>query len=167
MSRFCYMAVLSILLVSASVAAVALQTGEAAPAFKLLDQFGKTWELSQLNGSVVVLVVADRDSGRAMGPWYDHLKNDYANRTQLLGLLELRGVPGIGRGIARSKIRKETKDPLMVDFNGSTAKAYLVSSKHPVVVVIDKTGVVRAIEQTEYTDKAYKSISSAIDKALK
>lgn len=147
--------------------AMALQTGEKAPDFKLNDQFGKTWDLSSLSGSVVVVVAANRDSGRAMGPWVDNLKKKYGGKIQLLGLMDLHTIPGIGRGIAKSRIRKETSDPLMLDFNGSTAKAYDVSSKVPVVAVIDQNAVVKAVQKNEYSADRFKSITNAIDAALK
>jgi peroxiredoxin len=146
---------------------MALQTGEKAPDFKLNDQFGKTWDLSNLSGSVVVVVVANRDSGRAMGPWVDNLKKKYGDKIQLLGLMDLHTIPGIGRGIAKSRIRKETSDPLMLDFNGSTAKAYDVSSKIPVVVVIDKNAVVKAVQKNEYSADRFKGVSNTIDTLLK
>ncbi len=167
MTHFRTAAALGAALVLAS-AALALQTGDSAPPFKLADQFGKVWDSSTvLDNNVVVIVAADRESGRAMGPWVENLKKDYGKRVQLLGLLQLRGIPGIGRGIARSKIRKETKDPLMIDFNGDTGKAYDVSSQYPVVVVIDKSGNVSDIEKTEHNAKAYKATCAAIDKALR
>ncbi|MCL5104124.1 MAG: peroxiredoxin family protein [Armatimonadetes bacterium] len=145
----------------------ALGPGETAPPFNLQDQFGKTWNLSSLNNTVIVLIVANRDSGRAMGPWVDNLKTKYGKRIQILGLMDLHTVPGIGRGIARSRIRSETKDPLMLDFNGSTAKAYSVSGKYPVAVVIDKGLHIREVQKTNYTDDAFKAITAAVDEALK
>lgn len=148
-------------------AALALQTGQPAPSFKLADQFGKNWDLAGLRNNVVVIVAANRDSGRAMDPWVGNLKDRYGNRIKLLGLIELKGVPGIARGMARSRIRKETKDPLMIDFDGSTGRAYMVSSRHPVVVVIDKSGIVREVERDGYSDQALRSVTEAVDKALK
>ncbi|MCL5102818.1 MAG: hypothetical protein M1133_01715 [Armatimonadetes bacterium] len=157
-------AVISVLALSG--VAWALQVGESAPPFSISDQFGKTWALTGLKNTVIVLLVADRDSGRALGPWMDNLKSKYGIRIQALGLLDLHTVPGIGRGIARSRVRRETKDPLMLDFNGSTAKAYTVSSKYPVVVVIDKNSHVRAVQPSAYSADAFKPIAAAIDAAL-
>ncbi len=145
----------------------ALQTGSRAPDFGLKDQFDKSWTLSALTGTVTVLVAADTDSGRAMGPWVDALKQKYAGKAQILGLLDLHTVPGIGRGIARSRIRRETKDPLMLDFSGNIGRAYGVSSKAPTVVVIDKTGVVRAIARSAYDQTAFSDVATAVDRALK
>ena len=102
-----------------------------------------------------------------MGPWVDNLKSKYGGRIQVLGLLDMHTVPGIGRGIARSRVRSETKDPLMLDFNGSTAKAYLVSSKYPVAVVIDRGSRVRAIQPSAFSADAFKPVSAANDTALK
>lgn len=167
MTKIASIAVLVVAISAIGAAAWALQSGDAAPPFKLADQFGKTWELSALKNSVVVVVAADRDSGRAMGPWVDKLKQKYGVKIQLLGLMDLHGLPGLFRGIATSRIKRETKDPLMIDFDGGTSKAYQVSSKYPVVVVIDKSGTVRDIEKTNYTDAAFGSTTAAVDKAFK
>ncbi len=90
------LAVLAILALGAG-SCSALQTGDQAPAFKLSEQFGKTWELAKLKGNVVVVVAANRDSGRMMAPWIDNLKPRYTGKVTLLGLMELRGIPGIFR----------------------------------------------------------------------
>jgi predicted transcriptional regulator len=146
---------------------LAVQTGQHAPGFELPDQFNKKWKLDDLKGKVVVVVVANRNSGKAMAPWVDKLKASYADKIQLLGLLDLHDIPGIGRGMAKSRIRKETKDPMMLDFKGNTAKAHEVTSKCPVTVVIDKAGVAKAIQKTNCTPDALRSITDAIDAAIK
>ena len=81
--------------------------------------------------------------------------------------MDLHTVPGIGRGIARSRIRGETKDRLMLDFDGATARAYSVNSKYPVVVVIDKNGVVQSVQKSVFTNDAFSATTAAIDKSLK
>lgn len=146
---------------------LAMQTGQRAPGFELSDQFNKKWKLNDLKGKVVVLIVANRNSGKAMGPWVDKLKAGYADKIQLLGLLDLHDIPGIGRGMAKSRIRKETQEPMMLDFKGNTAKEHEVTSKCPVTVVIDKSGVTKAVQKTSCNPDALKSITDAIDAALK
>lgn len=158
---------LVVILVAPGFAQPTLQVGNRAPDFSLKDQFDKSWSLSNLAGSVTVLVGADSDSGRAMGPWVDTLKARFSGKAQILGLLDLHTVPGIGRGIARSRIRKETKDPLMLDFSGTVSRTYGISSKVPTVVVIDKTGVVKAIARSAYSQAEFNDIASAVDKSLK
>lgn len=144
----------------------ALQVGNPAPNFNLKDQFDRTWNLNSLRGQVVLLVVADKDSGRLMDPWFSNLKMRYAGKAQIIGLLDLHGVPGIGRGIARSRIRKETSDPMILDFGGSVGRTYGANSKVPVVVVIDKGGIVRGIARTTYNSVAYANIVKPADAAL-
>lgn len=146
--------------------AFATAVGENAPPFDLKDQFGKQWKLADLKDQVTVIVAANPKSGKAMGPWVDNLKLKYAGKIHLLGLMDLHTVPWIGRGIAKSRIKKETSDPLMLDFNGDTSKNYLVSDKYPVVVVIDKNGVVRALRQTDYSREVFEATIEVIDKAL-
>jgi len=150
-----------------SIAASALTVGKSAAKFDLEDQCGKNWKLAELKGSVVVVLTADQESGRLMGPWMDSLKSCYGSKIQVLGLLDLHTVPAIGRWIARSQIKKETKDPLMLDFYGDTAKEYSVSSKHPVFTVIDKNGIVRSVQKSEFTKRGFAKTKSVIDKALK
>ncbi|MCX6346024.1 MAG: hypothetical protein NT018_13290 [Armatimonadetes bacterium] len=168
MLRFYLLGALVVIMVgAAAVGALALGVGENAPAFKIEDQFGKTWDSAALKGNVVVVIVANRDSGRAMDPWVSNLKSNYGSKIQLLGLLDLHTIPGIVRGIARARIRKETSDPLMLDFGGKIAGSYLVSDNYPVVVVIDKSLVVKGLQKTQYNQSAYGNITDAIDAALK
>lgn len=156
-----------LLLCTPSLGAQSLELGKPAPHFRLTDQFGKTWDLGDLKNEVVVVVAANRQSGRTMGPWVENLKKDYGNRIRVLGLVHVSGVPGFARGIARSKIRKETSDPVMVDFSGTTAKDYQVCNDYPVVVVIDRNTIVRNVQKTEYNAKAYKSVRESVENALK
>lgn len=150
------------------VAAIAeVKVGQNAPGFQLGDQFNKTWKHTDLKGKVVVLIVADKHSGRAMGPWVEKLKAQYPNKIQILGMLDLHSVPGIGRGIAKKRIRNETKEPMMLDFQGKTAKAHEVTSTCPVVIVMDKDGVAKACQKSSCTPAAYKSVTDAVDAALK
>lgn len=157
-------AIALVCLISSSV--WALDVGQAAPGFKLADQFGKVWDVSALKGSVVVVIAADKHSGRGMDPWVKGLKEKYGSKIVLLGLLDLRDVPGIGRGIARYRIRRETSDPLMLDFKGNVADDYLVNSRNPIVVVIGKNLAVKAVAKSGYSESGYASIASAIDAAL-
>jgi predicted transcriptional regulator len=158
-------AVLSVLLLSAAV--MGLQTGKNAPNFNLKDQFDKTWNLSGLKNKVVVVVAANRDSGESMGPWVDKLKSRYGNKIQILGLLDLHDIPGIGRGIAKSRIKKETRDPMMLDFKGDTGKAYEVSDNYPVVVCVDRKSQVRSAQKALWNQNAWKVTINSIDAALK
>ena len=158
---------MAVLVLAFAASVMAVNNGEKAPAFDMKDQFGKVWNLSNLRGNVMIVITANPDSGRLMGPWMDNLKTRYAGKVQIIGLMDLHTVPGIGRGFARSRIRKETNDPLMLDFNGSVAKAYSVSDKYPVVTVIDKSGVVRAVQKSTFSQNGFTDITNAVDKALK
>ena len=164
---FLLTAVLVALLLVPAFAADKVAVGTSAPDFDLKDQFGKEWSLSGLSGKVTVLVAANSDSGRAMGPWVDGLKSRYSNKIQILGLLDLHTVPGIGRGIAKGRIKSETKDPMMLDFSGSIGRAYGVSDKYPAVVVIGKDSTVKAVVRRAYDQSSFDTITAAVDKALK
>lgn len=155
------------LVLSMALGAFAIETGKSAPDFSLKDQFGKAWSLDGMKGKVTVVIVANPKSGESMGPWVDNLNTTYGNKIEVLGMLDLQSVPGIGRGIAKIRIRRETKEPMMLDFSGDITKSYGVSDDYPVVVVIDKNSVAISIQKVKYSSKAFDSTSAAIDKALK
>lgn len=167
MSKLRLASVIALLLVALALPVLALQKGQQAPNFQLKDQFGKIWKLSDLKGKVVILVAADQHSGESMGPWVEKLKKRYGGKAQILGLLGLQDIPSVGRGIAKSRIKDETNDPLMLDFDGKTAKSYEVSSKQCCVVCIDKNSVVRHVSKSICSDGAWKSASAAIDAVVK
>jgi len=156
----------AVLALSLAVAALALAPGESAPDFRLTDQFGKTWSLSGQRGNITVVVAATQKSGRAMGPWVDNIKSRFSGRAQTLGLLDLHTVPGMFRGVARSRIRKETSDPLMIDFDGAIARKYGAADKAPAVAVIDKAGRIAAVHQGDYSPEAFERIAQAVEAAM-
>jgi predicted transcriptional regulator len=147
--------------------AAGLSVGSPAPAFDLKDQFDRTWRLADLNGKIVVLMVADQHSGQAMRPWGDNLSPTYGSKIQLLGLLDLHTYSRFLRGIVAARIRNETNKPMLLDFDGMVGAAYEASSRYPVIVVIDRQGVVRGIQRSTFTREAFAAVREAIDAALK
>ncbi|HEV8354460.1 MAG TPA: hypothetical protein VGR24_09760 [bacterium] len=157
---------LSILLLAAPVAA--LTVGTPAPPFDLNDQFDRPWRLSSLRGRVVVLMAADQHSGEMMRPWGDILSPAYGGNIQLLGLLNLHTYPRFLRGLVAARIRSETDrgKPMLLDFEGSVGAAYEVSSRYPVIVIIDRRGVIRGIQKSVVTKEALARAREAIDAAI-
>ncbi len=156
---------ISVLLVV--VPAAGLTVGSSAPPFELKDQFDHVWRLADLKGKVVVLMAADQHSGQMMRPWGDNLSPAYGSKIQLLGMLDLHTYSRFLRGIAAATIRSETDKPMMLDFDGTVGSAYEVSSHYPVIVVIDRQGIVRGIQRTAFTKEAFAAAREAIDTALK
>ncbi|MGH2349772.1 MAG: peroxiredoxin family protein [bacterium] len=149
------------------VAPAGLSVGAPAPAFDLKDQFDRAWRLADLKGKIVVLMVADQNSGQALRPWGDNLSPAYGSKIQLLGLLDLHTYARFLRGIVASRIRNETDKPMLLDFDGTVGGAYEASSRSPVIVVIDRQGTVRGIQKTPFTREAFAAVREAIDTALK
>ena len=161
------LAAISILLAVAIIAApaLALDPGENAPVFDLEDQFDKPWSLTALKGNVVVLIAATPKSGEAMDPWVSSLNEKYGTGIKLVGMMDLHRLPGIIRSVAKSRIKKETQQPLMLDFSGSASKAYGANDKNPVVVVIDKDSKVQAVAGS-HSEEGLASVTTVIDKLL-
>ncbi|HEY3246751.1 MAG TPA: redoxin domain-containing protein [bacterium] len=161
------LAVLVVCIMLVGVAAPDLSVGTPAPPFDLKDQFDHAWRLADLKGRVVVLMAADQHSGQQMRPWGDNLSPAYGGKIQLLGLLDLHTYPRFLRGVVAATIRSETDKPMMLDFEGAIGSAYEVSSRYPVVVVIDRQGIVRGVYKTTFTKDAFAAAREAIDMAVK
>lgn len=144
-----------------------LNIGSPAPAFDLKDQFDRVWRLADLRGKVVVLMAADQHSGQGMRPWGDNLSDTFGTQIQLLGLLDLHTYPSFLRIFVAARIRSETGKPMLLDFSGAVGAAYEVSSRYPVIVVIDRQGMVQGIYKTTFTREAFAGAREAIEAALK
>lgn len=147
--------------------AAALTVGSPAPPFDLKDQFDRPWRMTDLRGRVVVLMAADQHSGQGMRPWGDNLSEAFGTKIQLLGLLDLHSYPSFLRPFVAARIRSETDKPMMLDFSGAMGTAYEVSSRYPVIVVIDRLGIVRGVYKTTFARDAFASAREAIEAALK
>ncbi len=162
--------IILIIALTAQVAAAAagLTTGMPAPPFELKDQFDRLWRLADQRGKVVVVMAADQHSGELMRPWGDILSPTYGSNILLLGILDLHTYPGFLRGLVAARIRSETDrgKPMLLDFEGGVGAAYEVSSRYPVIVVIDRHGVVRGIQKSVLTKEALAAAREAIDAAL-
>lgn len=157
----------ALILLTVAAAASSLAVGMAAPPFDLKDQFDRAWRFADLKGRVVVVMAADQHSGEMMRPWGDNLSEAYGNQIQLLGLLDLHTYPRFLRGIVGATIRNQTDKPMMLDFEGTIGTAYEVSSRYPVVVVIDRQGIVRGVYKTTFTKDAFAAARDAVEAALK
>lgn len=160
-----FTALFIVVLIALTIPVLALEAGQEAPKFELKDQFDVTWSLSELKGDVVVLIAATPKSGEAMGPWVTGLENKYGDQIKLVGMMNLHSLPGFIRSIAKSRIRKKTEQPLMLDYTGSTSKTYGVNDQNPVVVVIDSESRVQAVAGP-HSEEAFASFTAVIDGLL-
>lgn len=155
------------LVVFVAASAGLLRVGSPAPPFDLRDQFDRVWRLADLRGTVFVLMAGDQHSGREMKPWGDHLSDAFGMKIQLLGLLDLHTYPSFLRGFVAARIRGETDKPMLLDFAGTVGAAYEVSSRYPVIVVIDRAGVIRGVYRTVFTREAFTAAHDAVESALR
>lgn len=144
-----------------------LTVGSPAPAFELKDQFDRIWRLTDLRGKVVVVMAADQHSGQDLRPWSDNLTDTFGTKIQLLGLLDLHTYPSFLRVFAAARIRSETDKPMLLDFSGTIGAAYEVSTRYPVVVVIDRQGIVRGVYKTAFTGDGFALARETIEIALR
>ncbi len=160
--------ILVIALAAQVVAAAGLSVGAPAPPFELNDQYNRVWRLGDLRGKVVVVIAVNQRSGEMIRPWASMLFASYGSRIQPLGILDLHTYPGALRGLVAAQVRRETNrsQPMLLDFKGRAGAAYGVSGRYPVIVVIDRRGVVRGLLRSVWTSKALADARRAIDAAL-
>ncbi|MHB1308094.1 MAG: TlpA family protein disulfide reductase [Limisphaerales bacterium] len=151
----------------ASTSSVSVDAKRHAPQFALSDQFAKTHEFRFPRDRVTVLTVADKKGSSQLDAWIQPLHHRYADRIHLDGLADMGAAPGPLRGIIRAAFRKQVAHPVMLDWKGTTARAFNYERKKANVYVIDRCGRITHRVAGEMSGPDLEALNAAIDAALK
>jgi AhpC/TSA family len=135
--------------------------------FSLKDQFGKVYDYKFPREKVSILAFGDKDGSEQLEPWIRQIYDKYTDKIDIQGVAELSAVPGIARGIVRAMIKKKSKQPVMLDWEGKVSKDLKYQKKLANIYVIDKTGNI-IVKEVGISDEAkLKKVFTEIDKLLK
>jgi hypothetical protein len=135
--------------------------------FSLKDQFGKVYDYKFPREKVSILAFGDKDGSEQLEPWIRQIYEKYTDKVDIQGVAELSAVPGIARGIVRAMIKKKSKQPVMLDWEGKVSKEFKYEKKLANIYLIDKAGKV-IVKEVGIADEAkLKKIFTEIDKLLK
>jgi len=108
------------------------------PSIVLEDQFERNHAYRFPLAQPMVLLVADRKGHESLAPWIEAVRGHAGDDVLIVGIADLRGVPGFLHGKVRRKFRAAQKHPILLDWNGAvlnrlepekgTPNAYLIGA---------------------------------------
>jgi hypothetical protein len=136
---------------SAAICAAQSKIGAAAPFFSLSDQYDKTLQLTDLRGSLLVLIDADRTGNEFNGAWVRPLVTRYntpqLRKIRVVQVAHLASAPGFMRNFIKGKfISKDSahpNGPVLLDWQGIVAKSYGFHENVSNIYVVDAEGILR------------------------
>ncbi len=132
----------------------------------LFDQFEQPQELAFPRTNVVVLTIADQDGSVQIDAWIAVIKSRYAGRVELRGLAHGGGAPSFLQGRIRRKFQQARPHPVMLDWSGEVCRAFGYEPRVANVLVLDRSGRIRARAAGVATESRQQNIFAAVDAVL-
>jgi predicted transcriptional regulator len=124
-----------------------VNVGEPVGPLVLTDQYEHAWQLSDLRGSVVLLIDGDREGSKFNGTWGRAARARYKTEIKIAFVAHLASVPFFMHGFVRSKfVSKDPahpNGPILLDWKGAVAQRFGFRDSISNVYVIDREGVLR------------------------
>lgn len=163
-----------LVLIFAVMCAAQAKLGAAAPAFSLSDQYDKTLQLSDLRGSLVVLIDADRNGNEFNGAWVRPLVTRYntpqVRKIRIVQIAHLSSAPGFMHNYIKGKfISKDParpNGPVLLDWQGFVAKAYGFRDDVSNIYVVDAEGILRFVSYGKGTSAELEPLTQLLDKII-
>jgi len=128
-----------------------VQVGQPAGPVALSDQYERPFQLSDLHGSVAVLIDGDRTGSQFNEVWGRAVRSRYKGsgdqHVAIVYVAHLASVPGLMRGFVRKKfLGKDSAHPagrILLDWQGVVADRFGFHADLSNVYVIDRRGILR------------------------
>jgi hypothetical protein len=141
---------------------------EKAVEFTLKDQFGKELIFKFPKEKPSVLAIADKKGSEQLESWLRPILERYGERIEAHGVAELSNVPAIARGVVRGAMKRDVKQPVLLDWKGDVAKNYAFQKDQANIILINKDGriIVKEIgvADADRLEKLYKEIDALLEK---
>ncbi len=149
---------------------IGLKSDSKAPPFELKDAEEKVYQLEQLKGKVVLLIMGNRKIRKDDDLWAERIQKIYGKdkRLELFIVADMRSVPRfIPRSLIRSQLRRN-KPParLLLDWGGKVHQAYHTKPDKPNLFLIDPRGKVVVFMRAKHTEEAEAKLRKHIDSVL-
>jgi len=138
-----------------------------APAsIELHDQFDSPQRLNFPATNVVLLTIADKTGAEQVDSWIAAVKPRYADRVEIRGIAEVRGVPAFLRGKVRKKFQQTRQYPVMMDWSGDVCAKFKYQPGVANVFLIARDGSIVGRWTGTATHAAVSELSASVDRAL-
>lgn len=138
------------------------------PSIVLEDQFERNHAYRFPLARPMVLLVADKKGHESLAPWIEAVREHAGHDVLIVGIADLRGVPGFLHGKVRRKFRTAQKHPILLDWNGAvlnrlepekgTPNAYLIGAGGNVLYRLHGEATAANVERLK---ERFEAISSA------
>jgi len=148
-------------------AAFLVNIGEPAGPIALADQYDHSWQLSDLHGSVVLLIAGDRDGNKFNNAWGHAARAHCKDQLKIVYIANLTSVPGFMHGFVKGKfVSKDPahpNGPILLDWKGVVAQRFGFHDNLSNVYVIDRDGVLRYTSSGKGTDTDLEALFHVLD----
>ncbi|MCU0771560.1 MAG: glycosyltransferase [Verrucomicrobia bacterium] len=127
---------------------------------QLEDQFGATHRFTFPASAPMVLLAADKKGYERLTPWIEAARERWSARASVVGVADMRGVPGVLRGMVRGKFRSAESYPVLLDWNGAVLGCLRPEKGVPNVYLIDAQGLVVLHASGEASDSELKRLEA-------
>jgi hypothetical protein len=139
------------------------------PPFEFEDQDDRIHRYEGKSEKPVVIMVAHRagvDSNKAWDHW---LTARFGEALLLYRVLDLSGVPGLFRGMAKSRVRKGVDPPgipILLDWDGRFASLLPLSEGASTILLVNRDGLCAQVLRGSPDDKLEKELARGIEALL-
>jgi hypothetical protein len=137
-----------------------------AKGFALDDQYGERHDYTFPRTKAGVLLVADKKGSKLVEGWVVPLHERYAERIDIDGVADVRGVPVPMRGIVRFFFKRNVERPIMLDWDGTVSNAYACVAETVNVIVVSDEGVIAHRCLGAATPESIDAVCETVDKLL-
>jgi hypothetical protein len=147
-----------------------VNVGEPVGPIVLADQYEHDWRLSDLRGSVVLLIDGDREGSTFNGAWGRAARTRYKTALKIAFVAHLRSVPFFMHGFVRSKFMSKDaahpNGPILLDWKGAVAERFGFRDGVANVYVIDREGILRYVGAGQAIDAETDPLFRVLDGLL-
>jgi len=120
---------------------------------RLEDQFGQLHVCLFPAAKPIVLLAADKRGNEQLDPWIKSVTEGLGQRVTILGVADVRGVPGLFQGKVSRKFREVQDHPVLMDWKGEILDVLQPKKDLPNIYLLSRTGVVLMHSSGEATDE--------------
>jgi hypothetical protein len=142
-------------------AADALQA-QRCPNMTLEDQHARTQAIQFPRERPGFLVIAGRHGTGEIAKWVKPVRTTFGDAVDILGLADVRGIPGIFRPAVRGLVKKGSEWPVLMDWTGETVGAIFSPGADLEVLVLNKAGQVLVRISGPVTDDGLRKVKDRL-----
>lgn len=135
--------------------------------FELRDQHGTSRTYCFPKAKVTVMTLADQKGSQQLEPWIAHVYRRFGKDIDIDGVADVSSVPRPLQGMVRFGFRAQLNYSVMLDWDGSVARAFDYRKNVANVYVINRNGVIIKRLGGAATRAGLLELTQAIDRAIR